>query len=209
LHSSWGTSSTDMYSVGDGGTILHFDGTTWTKMQSGTALDLQNIWGTDDQHIWTAGWNFHTGKAEVLIYDGSTWQEDALELSGEAYKWGLSSVWACDSAQIPCTFVSGSQLFRRSVLGNWRLDDSDRIGNHESTGSYIGVGIRGNTPNDLIAAGSWGFAAHWNGKSWFQFKEMFEPGNGSFGTSGISMSGNTICVVGEKSGASWVAIGQR
>ncbi len=40
LHASWGTSSTNMYTVGDGGTILHFNGTTWTRMASGTTKNL-------------------------------------------------------------------------------------------------------------------------------------------------------------------------
>jgi hypothetical protein len=209
LHSIWGTSSSDMYAVGDAGTILHFDGSIWTKMLSGTLKNLQTIWGTDDQHIWAAGWNISTGAAEEVAYDGTAWRVDQLSTSGEAFKWGLSNVWACDSANIPVAFVSGSQLFRKTGQAAWRDDDSDRIGNRGSDGSYIGVGIRGNAPNDLIVAGNWGFISHWNGASWHQFTGLYNYSDAEFGCSGLAMNGNTWCAIGFKDGSSWVATGQR
>ncbi|MFC1926945.1 hypothetical protein ACFLWV_04270, partial [Chloroflexota bacterium] len=33
----WGSSSTDVFAVGDNGTILQYDGSDWTPMTSGTA----------------------------------------------------------------------------------------------------------------------------------------------------------------------------
>jgi hypothetical protein len=36
LMSVWGTSSNDVYAVGSNGTILHYDGTAWSQMASGT-----------------------------------------------------------------------------------------------------------------------------------------------------------------------------
>jgi hypothetical protein len=209
LHSSWGTSSANMYSVGDGGTILHFDGTNWTRMASGTTKKLQNVWGTDNQHIWAAGWDVNHAISELLRYDGISWREESLETNGEGYKWGLGSIWACDSAGTCVAFSSGSQLFRKTSLAEWREDDSDRIGNRGSDGGYIGVTVRGNSPNDLIVGGNWGFLSHWNGKSWHVYPDFYDYTNNSFGIGALSMKDNSICVVGLKNGASWIAIGQR
>jgi hypothetical protein len=209
LHSSWGTSSANMYSVGDGGTILHFDGTNWTRMVSGTTKKLQNVWGTDNQHIWAAGWDVNHAISELLRYDGISWREESLETNGEGYKWGLGSIWACDSAGTCVAFSSGSQLFRKTSLAEWREDDSDRIGNRGSDGGYIGVTVRGNSPNDLIVGGNWGFLSHWNGKSWHVYPDFYDYTNNSFGIGALSMKDNSICVVGLKNGASWIAIGQR
>jgi hypothetical protein len=209
LHSSWGTSSSDIYSVGDGGTILHFDGTAWTKMVSGTTKNLYSIWGTSDQNIWAAGWDINHATSEILHYDGTSWQENILAVNGEGYKWGLGEVWACDSAGHAITFVSGSQLFRKTDASMWREDDSDRIGNRYTDGGYIGVGVRGNSSNDLIAAGNSGFIAHWNGHSWHDYPDFFDASSQAIGLSGLSMKDNTVCTVGDKNGASWVAIGQR
>ena len=44
----WSTAPSDVYAVGDNGTILHYDGTTWSAMSSGTTiLDLFSIGGCD------------------------------------------------------------------------------------------------------------------------------------------------------------------
>jgi hypothetical protein len=209
LHSSWGTSSSDMYSVGDGGTILHFDGTAWTKMVTGTTKNLYSIWGTSGQNIWAAGWDINHATSEILHYDGTSWQENILAVNGEGYKWGLGEVWACDSAGHAITFVSGSQLFRKTDASMWREDDSDRIGNRYTDGGYIGVGVRGNSSNDLIAAGNSGFIAHWNGRSWHDYPDFFDASSQAIGLSGLSMKDNTFCAVGDKNGNSWIAIGQR
>ena len=35
LRAVWGNSSTDVFAVGDAGTILHYDGTCWSTMVTG------------------------------------------------------------------------------------------------------------------------------------------------------------------------------
>ena len=45
----WGNSSDSLYGVGDAGTIVLFDGSSWKTIQSGTSLDFQDIWGSGDQ----------------------------------------------------------------------------------------------------------------------------------------------------------------
>ena len=36
----WGSSATDVFTVGDYGTIYHYNGTIWTPMDSGTTTNL-------------------------------------------------------------------------------------------------------------------------------------------------------------------------
>ena len=45
LNGVWGTSSQDVFVVGDDGTILRYDGNTWTPMDSGTENNLMGVWG--------------------------------------------------------------------------------------------------------------------------------------------------------------------
>jgi hypothetical protein len=45
----WGTSSSDVYFVGGNGSIVYYDGTAFTRMESGTELPLLDIWGCVDE----------------------------------------------------------------------------------------------------------------------------------------------------------------
>ncbi|MBN2107928.1 MAG: hypothetical protein JW832_10930 [Deltaproteobacteria bacterium] len=51
----WGMSLTDVYAVGDYGTILHYDGSAWQPMPSGTDLRLFGIWGSSKKSIYAVG----------------------------------------------------------------------------------------------------------------------------------------------------------
>src|SRR5262249_6197639 len=52
LAAVWGTSKADVWAVGAGGTILHFDGTTWAATPSGTTEAIYAIWGSGPTDLW-------------------------------------------------------------------------------------------------------------------------------------------------------------
>ncbi|MDY7018536.1 MAG: hypothetical protein SU899_00440, partial [Chloroflexota bacterium] len=68
LRDIWGTSSTDVFAVGGGGVILHYDGISWTLMNSGTTYDLYGVWGNSSNDVFAVG---DTGT--ILHYDGTSW----------------------------------------------------------------------------------------------------------------------------------------
>jgi hypothetical protein len=211
LHSSWGTSSANMYSVGDGGTILHFDGTNWTRMVSGTTKNLYSIWGTSDGDIWAAGFYSTTAETGLVHYDGTAWQSIDPKTVGNIGPGadGIGAVWTCDSSGTPVVVLAGSGMWRRSGTGSWRGDGS-LLPNKLSTGGNVGIyELSGNSANDILGAGGWGWVGHWNGRSWLRYDSLYDLSNGTYTSGGISMKNNTACVVGLKSGNSWVAIGQR
>jgi hypothetical protein len=206
LHAAWGTSSSDMYAVGDGGTILHFDGGSWTKMASGTTHNLSFVWGTSDQNIWACGYDDGTATSVLLHYDG-TWHAvslTALGIGPGAHV--LNNVWCCDSSGHHITILGGSLVWRSIDGGPWRTDSS-QLGNAYA-GGFNSVAVIGNAANDFIAEGGYGFTLHWNGNSWKSYNDFLALGS-NFGAESFSMAGNTVCLAGEKGGASWVAIGQR
>ena len=65
FYAIWGSSSTDVYAVGDGGTILHYDGNTWSNMPSGTSDTLSAVWGSSSSDVYTVGTN-----GIILHYSG-------------------------------------------------------------------------------------------------------------------------------------------
>ena len=64
--SVWGSSGTDVYAVGPGGTILHYDGTEWVCLDSGTTSALYGIWGSPEAGVFAAGEN-----GTILRYQGN------------------------------------------------------------------------------------------------------------------------------------------
>jgi hypothetical protein len=207
-HDVWGTSSQNMYVVGDSGLIMHSDGKNWSKMASGTKENISSISGTSNQNIWASGFNSSTGTSILLHYDGTAWGIDLLSNHPVSETGGFLSVWTADSMGHTVAATSGSLVYRKTDSDSWRNGDSGKVPNFAG-GGYIGISIKGNSSNDLFAIGPWGIIIHWNGRSWHRYDQYFEPSNSSFFTGGASVKGNTICIVGMKNGKSWVLIGQR
>ncbi|MDF2696356.1 MAG: Type fimbrial biosis protein PilY1 [Labilithrix sp.] len=65
LTAIWGSSKDDVWAVGAGGTILHYDGTTWVRTPTGKLETLYNVWGSGPGDVWAVA---HTGL--VLHSDG-------------------------------------------------------------------------------------------------------------------------------------------
>ncbi|MBL0177150.1 MAG: hypothetical protein IPP94_18205 [Ignavibacteria bacterium] len=45
INKIWGTSSSNIYIVGDNGSIAHYNGSTWRKIESGTTLPIRGLSG--------------------------------------------------------------------------------------------------------------------------------------------------------------------
>jgi hypothetical protein len=59
----WGSSATDVYAVGETGTMLHYDGVNWSAVESGTEVDLYGIWGSSSTNVYAVG-----GQGTILHY---------------------------------------------------------------------------------------------------------------------------------------------
>src|SRR5438309_12107938 len=68
LWSVWGSASTDVWAVGEGGTILHWDGSTWSGVSSATRNILYGGWGTASADVWAVG-----AGGTILRWDGRSW----------------------------------------------------------------------------------------------------------------------------------------
>ena len=212
VNACWGTKSSDMFFVGDGGHIFHYDGTSFSDMVSGTTKDIRKVWGTSHDDVWAGGLNRSNGQSVLLHYDGNIWTEIDLNTLGKfgcVNCDGVSSVWAIDSSFHHKVYVGGSFVYRKTDNSLW-TNDSDRVGNKLPSSGYAGLTtIRGNNASDIMAVSDWGFCSHWNGKTWKRYDEIYDPGNGSFLTNGMDYHTNTVCIVGYRSGQSWMAVGTR
>lgn len=55
VHDLWGTRFDDLLAIGAGGAIWHFDGSTWTALDSPTPFDLWQITADSRGRVWIAG----------------------------------------------------------------------------------------------------------------------------------------------------------
>ena len=51
----WGTTDHDVWAVGEDGAIVHFDGSTWSSIPSGTTASLGPLSGTSATDVWAGG----------------------------------------------------------------------------------------------------------------------------------------------------------
>ena len=175
---TWGTSSSNFYTAGLNGGIAHYNGSSWSLMTSNTTCELDDIYGTDANHIWATGCNEVIGQSVVLQYNGTNWStlydsQKPFE-SYPAMMFAFLSVWTYNSSFI---YLAGGDL-RRFTFG-----DSVAIGSTINTGmSYTIKSIRGVNQNDIFAVTEGGEAAHYNGVSWHNYLDVqaFNPNGGRF-----------------------------
>ena len=51
----WGTSQGDVYAVGAGGTVIHFDGSNWSVMTTETSQVLSAVGGVAGRYVFAGG----------------------------------------------------------------------------------------------------------------------------------------------------------
>jgi len=153
LSSVWGSSGTDVFAVGSGGTILHYNGTSWSYMSSGTTEGLNTIWGSSAADVFAVG-----GNGTILHYDGSEWTSMQNPLSGTPNN--LSGVWG----------NSGSDVF--AVSGSTILHYNGSAWSTMSSGTTNTLyGVWGSSGSDVFAVGGppgsgYGIILHYNGTDW-------------------------------------------
>src|SRR5262245_18922839 len=72
LNAVWGASANDVVAVGAAGTVIRFDGTSWSGEASGTDATLYAVWGRSAQEIYAAGEH-----GTILRWDGARWSEES------------------------------------------------------------------------------------------------------------------------------------
>jgi hypothetical protein len=149
----YGFDPNDIYIVGGAGTIVHFDGSTWRRLESGTTTRINDAWGvvnpvTGKEEVYCAvSTPFGDGDERILRITQST-RVDTISWMDRL----LSGVWT--NAGFPL-YTSGDGVFENRS-GSWR---------EVPTGIYTND-IRGTALNNIVAVGDFGYIAHYNGIEW-------------------------------------------
>ena len=55
LFGVWGSDGDDVFVVGDSGTILHYNGSSWSEMDCPTSKSLYGVWGSSGSDVFAVG----------------------------------------------------------------------------------------------------------------------------------------------------------
>jgi hypothetical protein len=113
----WGFSSSDMFSVGVSGTVMHFDGAEWRPFET-LGLDRFNsysdIWGTSKSDLYVVGdYDPQISSSPICHFDGSRWKcesskvENLRQIIGNGN--GKGSVYASSSDGEIIHYVEGKE----------------------------------------------------------------------------------------------------
>jgi len=201
INSMWGTSSSDLYVVGNKGSIAHYNGKTWQKIESQTTLNIYDIWGdynkrTQEWEILAVASNFISGNEKEILQinlNGVTKNPPSPQM------WPLLTTWFVSNKQY---YVCGSGIYQKTFLSEklWRNEARDIT-------TYVTTSIYGNGINDVIGVGAYGDVVHYNGVNWKN--NYSEPRLGSGSYSKVKIKGNLVVAVGSNNRNAVILIGKR
>ncbi|HSW53547.1 MAG TPA: hypothetical protein VLH59_00540 [Ignavibacteriaceae bacterium] len=160
INKIWGSSSSDLYAVGNGGNIAFYNGSKWTKIVSGTDLNINDIWGgynekTNEWEILAVASNVNTSTDRTLIKINNITSQI---ISSSPIQWSLRTVWFMPSRQY---FVAGSGIYEKH-----NLKENEWLNNPLDITTFYTNRIRGNEINDVVGIGAFGDFVHFNGTGW-------------------------------------------
>jgi hypothetical protein len=198
----WGESSNNFYLVGNGGNIAHYNGSSWSKIESGTELDLYDIWGdmneqTGEYEILAVGAKLLESTDRVIL---SIKSNHAEKINDVDITQPLSTVWFKTNRKY---IVAGSGRYSKEKISQAKWS----IKLKEITNYYTNR-IRGNELNDLFIVGAYGNVMHYNGISWKSYLNKELPMiNGNL--LGLSQRGDLVLTVGSNDRKALIHLGYR
>jgi hypothetical protein len=217
VNKMWASSENDIYCVGKSGSIYHYTGSgTWLKLESGTTLGLSGIFGLDGNTINACGLDYNQSKGVVLRKQGQSWvtvvEGDIID-SSELFKpklYGITEgLWIDEKGTVYTVgnfiyqFNRGKWDYARSLAGNTLYSNPGFL--------YRGYlhAIRGNASNDMVIAGEINTVRHFNGISWVQIGEPYQPLNYNAFWYGCDIKNNMMIAVGDEDGRATILLARR
>jgi hypothetical protein len=197
----WGTDKNNIYCVGRNGAIYHYFGTNWQRIESGTTLNINDIWGdfnekTQEWEILAVASNIFSGFEKEVIQVKNTSTEI---INKDGIDETLSSVWFDPNRKY---YVIGSGTYEKNNLHSsfWSGDPLDLT-------IYFENRIRANEINDVIIVGAYGETLHFNGATWKSYFNQTSLLNGTYLS--VDIKNNLIIAVGYQSTQAVILIGNR
>lgn len=144
LHAVWAVSASDVFAVGEGGTILRRSSTAWTAMTSGTTNKLLGVWATSSSNVWAVG-----VAGTILHFNGTAWSAVTSGTTSD-----LDAVWGSSSTDVWFA-ATGSVL-------HW---NGSALSTSASFSGHL-LSVSGTGPSDVWVTGELTNLHHYNGTTW-------------------------------------------
>lgn len=184
------------YAFGDSGTVLYYDGSAWSLVNTGLPLGNINLYDVADSGdtLWVVG---DSGK--IVFFNGSSW---SLQTSGVT-----TALFAIDK-------VGGTHsLFAVGVGGVILFSANGTTWSPQTSGVTDTLFVTGGpAANNWFAAGQGGTALHWDGSTWSSLATnttaSLHGGTGAGDSTGLTdiwLVGTGGTIVHSSNGAVWSA----
>jgi hypothetical protein len=198
----WGESPNSVYAVGDGGNIVQYFNGAWRKLESGTTLPIQDIWGLANPssgvaEVYAVASNFvsiPSGK-KLLRITGT----NVTAMSDSGLNMFLNSIWFCSGSLY--YIVGGGFFYSASISQSTIWQGAPHL-----VTDYYSLAIRGTASNDIFIVGGYGDVVHFNGSTWKSFREQTAV-SGNYWA--VAVTGTLVIAVGDDGGRAAVAIGRK
>lgn len=166
LRGVWGTASNALVAVGDSGTVLVYNGSTWTTRASGTTATLTDVWGTSATDFYAT-----TADGRVLRFGATS----VTPVAGVQAPGALNGVWGSSASNVYAV-GDGGLVYRYNGV-SW-----SRVRLPTRATLYT---VWGSSASEVYVAGAAGALYRYNGTAWTPEKR---PGGGAqiYGVWGLS-----------------------
>ena len=201
MNKIWGSGNSNLYIVGNNGSIAHYNGTNWQRIESGTTLNINDIWGdfnekTQEWEILAVASNVNTSVERAIIKIGNNTSQST---STSPIQWSLKTCWFIPMRKY---YVAGSGIYEKHnlILDQWANEPLEIT-------TYYTNRIRGNDINDVVGVGAFGDLVHFNGWQW---ESNYTQPNLNFGSYlSVDFKNNLVVAVGLEYNQAEILIGIR
>jgi|GEM_PF-1979845 len=146
----WGTSASSVWAVGNGGTVLFWDGVSWAAQTSGVSDNLNAVYGINASNVWAVGVG-----GRIIKWTGATWVTQTVP--GAATE-DLNGVWASGSSNVLAVGDSGRVL---------RFNGTNWVNFNSGTATTVDLNaVWGSGASNVWIVGTGGLIRFYDGTAW-------------------------------------------